>query len=286
LAFGQVLRVRDIMVVGNRNLLPEEVITQSGVKMGDSLLSITSGLLEENLEKNRYIEYVAHSFDYKGRLTITIRERLGRAVVNILGLYYVLDETGMVLECAGSSYPTGVSGPYVVGITMGSNTQATVGQKLPVRDETQLLAMQKVLTELEHTDMLVGASELSIKNLDNLYYTTRDGVKVELGDDKELYIKLQIAREVLSLREPMGDLVGSKIDVSAGDSAHYIPAVLPTVTPVPTDRPMKKLTIRLVREPVAPTAATDTLPQKRPTITRSAALKNSCSRLVRMMGMV
>jgi len=237
LAFGQVLRVRDIMVVGNRNLLPEEVITQSGVEMGDSLLSITSGLLEENLEKNRYIEYVAHSFDYKGRLTITIRERLGRAVVNILGLYYVLDETGMVLECAGSSYPTGVSGPYVVGITMGSNTQATVGQKLPVRDETQLLAMQKVLTELEHTDMLVGASELSIKNLDNLYYTTRDGVKVELGDDKELYIKLQIAREVLSLREPMGDLVGSKIDVSAGDSAHYIPAVLPTVTPVPTTTP-------------------------------------------------
>ena len=237
LAFGQVLRVRDIMVVGNRNLLPEEVITQSGVKMGDSLLSITSGLLEDNLEKNRYIEYVAHSFDYKGRLTITIRERLGRAVVNILGLYYVLDETGMVLECAGSSYPTGVSGPYVVGITMGSNTQATVGQKLPVRDETQLLAMQKVLTELERTDMLVGASELSIKNLDNLYYTTRDGVKVELGDDKELYIKLQIAREVLSLREPMGDLVGSKIDVSAGDSAHYIPAVLPTVTPVPTTTP-------------------------------------------------
>ena len=194
-------------------------------------------MLKENLEKNRYIQYEAHSFDYKGRLTITIHERLGRAVVNILGLYYVLDETGMVLECAGSSYPTTVSGPYVVGLTMGSNTQATVGQRLPVRDETQLTAMSKVLTELERTDMLVGASELSVKNLDNLYYTTRDGVKVELGDEKDLYVKLQIAREVLALREPMGDLMGSKIDVSAGDGAHYIPAVLPTVTPVPTATP-------------------------------------------------
>jgi len=237
LAFSRVLIVRDVMVVGNRNLLAEEVVTQSGVRLGDSLLGITAAKLSGNLEKNRYIEYVSHSFDYKGRLTLTINERLGRAVVNVLGLYYVLDETGMVLECAGSAYPLSVSGPYVVGFSMGSNTQAMIGQKLPVRDIGQLEAMQKVLDGLERTDMLIGASELSVKNLDNLYYTTREGVKVELGDDNNLYTKLQIAREVLALREPMGELMGSKIDVSAGDRAHYIPAVLPTVTPVPTATP-------------------------------------------------
>ena len=36
----------------------------------------------------------------------------------------------------------------------------------------------------------------------------------------------------------------------------------------------------------APTAATEILPQNRPTTTRSAALNNSCSTLVRIMGMV
>ena len=237
LAFSRVLVVRDVMVVGNRNLLEEEVITQSGIEPGDHLLGITADQLKTQLEKNRYIQYEGHSFDYKGRLTIAIKERLGRAVVNVLGLYYVLDEAGMVLECAGSTYPVSVSGPYVVGFTLSSNSQAMIGQKLPVRDARQLEVMEKVLTELDRTDMLVGASELSIKNLDNLYYTTRDGVKVELGDENHLYTKLQIAREVLAIREPMGGLMGSKIDVSAGDSAHYIPAVLPTVTPVPTVTP-------------------------------------------------
>ena len=237
LACSRVFIIRDIMVVGNRSLLKEEVITQSGVKTGDNLLSINAQLLRENLEKNRYIEYKSHSFDYKGRLTLTINERLGRAVVNVLGLYYVLDASGMVLECAGSAYPAGVSGPYVVGLSIASNAQVIVGETLPVRDRGQLEAMERVLSELDTVGMLSAASELSVKNLDNLYYTTSAGVKVELGDLSALHTKLLIVREVLALREGDDSVTGAKIDVSSGTSAHYIPAVLPTVTPVPTATP-------------------------------------------------
>ena len=237
LACSRVFIIRDIMVVGNRSLLKEEVVTQSGVKTGDNLLSINAQLLRENLEKNRYIEYKSHSFDYKGRLTLTINERLGRAVVNVLGLYYVLDASGMVLECAGSAYPAGVSGPYVVGLSIASNAQVIVGETLPVRDRGQLEAMERVLSELDTVGMLSTASELSVKNLDNLYYTTSAGVKVELGDLSSLHTKLLIAREVIALREGDDGVTGAKIDVSSGTSAHYIPAVLPTVTPVPTATP-------------------------------------------------
>ena len=237
LACSRVFIIRDIMVVGNRSLLKEEVVTQSGVKTGDNLLSINAQMLRENLEKNRYIEYKSHSFDYKGRLTLTINERLGRAVVNVLGLYYVLDASGMVLECAGSAYPAGVSGPYVVGLSIASNAQVIVGETLPVRDRGQLEAMERVLSELDTVGMLSAASELSVKNLDNLYYTTSAGVKVELGDLSSLHTKLLIAREVIALREGDDGVTGAKIDVSSGTSAHYIPAVLPTVTPVPTVTP-------------------------------------------------
>ena len=237
LACSRVFIIRDIMVVGNRSLLSEEVITQSGVSTGDNLLSISTQQLRENLERNRYIEYRSHSFDYKGRLTITINERLGRAVVNVLGLYYVLDESGMVLECAGSAYPAGVAGPYVVGLSIPSNAQVIVGETLPVRDRSQLDAMEQVIAGLDSVGMLATASELSVKNLDNLYYTTSAGVKVELGNLSSLHTKLLIAREVLALREADEGVTGAKIDVSSGTSAHYSPAVLPTVTPVPTATP-------------------------------------------------
>ena len=72
LACSQVFVVRDVMVVGNRNLLREEVVTQSGVKIGDNLLGISDQSLRQALEQNRYIEYLGHGFDYRGTLTLRI----------------------------------------------------------------------------------------------------------------------------------------------------------------------------------------------------------------------
>lgn len=237
LLFSRVFIVRDIMVVGNRNLLREEVVTQSGVKPGDNLLSITSGRLRQRLEQNRYIEYVGHGFDYRGTLTLQINERLGMAVSNVLGLYYVMDESGVVLECVGSIYPHDVAGPRVTGFNIDQNTRIVVGELMPVRDKGQLEQMEQVLSALDETNLLARISLLDIKNLENIYMMTAEGARIELGKGKDLVIKMLIAREVLSKREETGDLKGAKIDVSNGENAHYIPPVLPTVTPVPTATP-------------------------------------------------
>ena len=245
LACSQVFVVRDVMVVGNRNLLREEVVTQSGVKIGDNLLGISDQTLKQALEQNRYIEYLGHGFDYRGTLTLRIQERLGMAVVYDLGYYYVLDASGVVLECAGSAYPTGVAGPRVTGLDLSPNSRVTVGERLPVHDKGQLEAMETVLTELESTNMLGRTSELSVKNTDNIYILTAEGAKIELGNTGSLRTKLLIGREVLSVREAQGDLLGAKIDVSNGKNAHYIPAILPTVTPTPTATPAPTATAAL-----------------------------------------
>ena len=237
LASSQVFKVRNILVVGNRNLLKDEVITQSGVQLGDNLLSLSDTELKKRLEKNRYIEYIGHEFDYRGTLTLRINERLGMGVVNALGLYYVLDAEGMVLECAGSVFPDTVAGPKISGFSMDDNTRVVIGDKLPVRDNGQLESMRRVLTMLDSVGMLGRISQLDVKNLDNLYLMTTDGAKIVLGDDGSLQTKLLIAREVLAVREPLGTVRGAKIDVSSGREAHYIPDTRPTITPVPTATP-------------------------------------------------
>ena len=237
LALSRVLIVREIMVVGNRNLLREEVITQSGIKVGDRLLGESFTGLEQKLEENRYIIYEGFDFDYKGTLTLRITERLGMAVVYELGFYYVLDDAGMVLENAGSAYPQYVAGPLVTGYNLTEHSRVLVGELLPVRDLRTLEVMQDVLQALEETNMLARTSQLGVEYFDNLFIMTSEGTKVELGENTGLQTKLLIAREVLSIREGKGSLQGAKIDVSNGRNAHYIPAVLPTPTPVPTPTP-------------------------------------------------
>ena len=66
-------------------------------------------------------------------------------VVNAFGLYYVVDATGMVLECAGSAYPDTVAGPKINNLILDDNSRVTVGERLPVRDSGQLAAVQRVL---------------------------------------------------------------------------------------------------------------------------------------------
>ena len=237
LACSQVFKVRGILSVGNRNVYKEDIIALSGVREGDNLLSLSDAELKKNLERNWYIEYIGHEFDYRGTLTLHIDERMGMGVVNVFGLYYVVDASGMVLECAGSAYPDTVAGPKLTGLVWEDNSRVTVGNKLPVRDSGQLEAVQRVLKALDSTNLLGRASNLDVKNLDNMKILTTDGASVVLGDDRNLETKLLIAREVLAVREPLGTVRGAKIDVSSGSEAHYIPDTLPTITPVPTATP-------------------------------------------------
>ena len=234
---SRVLVVRDIMVVGNRSLPAEAVITQSGVQVGDHLLGRSVSNMKRELEKNRYISFVGYEFDYKGRLTIHIDERLGMAVVSSLGIFYVVDEGGMVLECAGSTYPANAAGPKVTGLGIEDNAWIVVGERLPVRDENQLAVMKSVLLALDETGMLSRISQLDVAAYDNLYAMTSEGAKIELGENTNLHTKLLIAREVLNAKELEGGLRGAKIDVSNGRNAHFIPSVRLTPTPVPTATP-------------------------------------------------
>lgn len=234
---SRVLIVRDIMVVGNRSLPAEAVITQSGVQVGDHLLGRSVAGMKRELEKNRYISYSGYDFDYKGRLTIRIEERLGMAVVSSLGIFYVVDGDGMVLECAGSTYPTNAAGPKVTGLSLEDNAWIVVGERLPVRDTNQLEVMKSVLLALDETNMLARISQLDVAAYDNIYAMTSEGVKIELGENTKLHTKLLIAREVLTVRETEGGLKGAKIDVSNGQNAHFIPSVRLTPTPVPTATP-------------------------------------------------
>lgn len=237
LTFSRLLVVREVMVVGNRSISREDIIALSGVRPGNHLFGREVAGLEKALEVNRYIDYLGYEFDYKGTLTIRISERLGRAAVQVLGIYYVMDENGIVLERAGSQYPLNVAGPKVTGLGVDDNALVAVGEKLPVRDGTRLEKMGVVLRALETTNMLAMTSQLDVEQFNNLYIMTSEGAKIELGDTSRLETKLLIAREVLSVREADKDMRGAKIDVSNGKNAHFIPAKLPTPTPVPTPTP-------------------------------------------------
>ena len=193
--------------------------------------------IRRGIEENRYLEYMGCEYDYKGTLTIRVKERVGISCVNVLGLYYVLDAAGVVLECTGVTRSESASGPEVTGLSINENIRIIEGEPIPVTDPLQLRQMERVIDALTDVNMLARITTLNVKSSESLSVMTREGAGIILGDDSNLTLKLLIAREVLSIRKEEGDLQGSRIDVSSGRDAHYIPKVLPTITPTPTMTP-------------------------------------------------
>lgn len=238
---SQVMVIQHISVVGNRTLLAEEIIELSQIKIGDRYKDKSDAQIEANLERNHYIEFERCEFDYNSRrLTLYINERLGWAVIRAYGLYYVIDETGVVLESSGSAYPQNVSGPMVAGLIENENTNVwlTVGTQVPVQQKNRLEAMEATLKALDATNMLMRMATLDVSNPKDVWLMTDEGTKIELGDTSELEIKLLIAQEVLYQRESKGDLMGARLDVTSVERAHFIPAILPTKTPSTTATPV------------------------------------------------
>jgi len=238
---SQVMVIQNISVVGNRSISAEEIIELSGVRIGDRYLEKSASDIRKNLERNRYIEFERCEFDYNSRrLTLHIGERIGWGVVCAFGLYYVVDETGVVLECTGERYPDYVAGPGIAGLieTENTNLRPTVGVRLPIQTTIRLDVMETVLKALDTTNMLMRIATLDVTYPDDVKLMTDGGTSIELGDTQNLATKLLIAQEVLYQRESIGDVMGAKIDVSSGTRAHFIPGSRPTPTPVPTATPV------------------------------------------------
>ena len=238
---SQVLVIQNISVVGNRTISSEEVIALSRIRIGERYKEKTDAQIRENLARNRYIDYEKSTFDYNSRrLTLHISERTGWGVVGAYGLYYVIDETGVVLECTGNQYPDNVAGPTIAGLIEkeSGNVRPTIGTRLPVQATSRLEAMETVLKALDETNLLMRIATLDVTYPDEVTLLTDGGTSIELGDMSNLKTQLIIAQEVLYLREKEGSVLGDKLDVSSGTRAHYIPSTLPTPTPVPTATPL------------------------------------------------
>ena len=226
-------KIRGVNVIGNRTVPKEEIVDLSGVRPGDNYLLLDEAKMKVRIETNRYLEYISSQFDYSGTLTIKLNERHAMGILQRNGYYYVIDDRGMVLENTGMSYPPGIRCPIVKGLNMPDSAMILAGEIVGVKDREQLTALSKVLKALDVTNMMGRTSSVEMANLDNIYIMTTEQARVVLGEAENLRLKLIVAREILHQREDQENLTGVSIDISNGKEAHYIPAVLPTITPTP-----------------------------------------------------
>lgn len=226
---SKVFVVKTINVVGTGSVPAGEVVAASGIKVGDSIFRVNN-------------ETVAHQFELVGRVgfegvvtslpstvTLQVRERIPRVIVNYAGLPTILDEFGYALEQGRELNRQNL--PLVTGLRAIS---CQVGRKIQSETVNQVDAMNAVVTALYATQVYPIIAELNVSDLDNMYLMLRSGLMVKIGDSTNMQNKLAWMVSVINQPEVAG---AGGLNVSTGNSAVVEPGSAPPAVSPQTGQP-------------------------------------------------
>jgi len=159
-----------------QQLSRDEIVSLTGVKLGDSLLELDLQHVAEQLEKNPWVEKLKVRRRFPGTLSIEITERVPVAVVNMGYLYY-LDSKGEIFKPLTEG--DRLDFPVLTGISEEDLLKDADGTKI-------MLTMALGLMEMLKKGTVFRLSDVSEIHLDKGYgytlFTTRGGIPVKLGN--------------------------------------------------------------------------------------------------------
>ena len=216
--FGTVFRVHAIHVSGNTTVTDEAIIRLSGLKVGQSSMTIDDEEVMRKIESNRYLRCTLVDVQWNA-VTLHVKERVPAVYINHNGMIVTLDNRGFVLEESLASETGYESLVKVSGMNV---RRSALGQQIALQSANQLEAYTQILVELKAMKGIDLLRELDMSSMDSIYLTTRDDFFVRLGSEDDLHAKL---RAFLITREKvlqMGYAKGT-IDVTDPGRPTYLP---------------------------------------------------------------
>ena len=193
------LTVRNVSVVGNEKYSAEEVKKAAGLDHPVSFFTVDENAIIQNLRSNHYLVFERLEKAFPNSLTLYVRERTPIARVQEMGVEYMLDEDGMVLERFSAKNEKEKAAQYdgLMFITGLRPKEIRVGQILQAGSSTQMEAYRLLIREAILQDITAEISELNIADPESLYLITADNYTAHLGGTDDLRAKIGTVRAVL-----------------------------------------------------------------------------------------
>lgn len=215
--YAGVFRVRRVAVVGNEHVSWDEVVEAAGLKNGVSYFAIDPEKIAAGIQQNRYLICEKVEASFPNAIAIYLRERKGCANVRVMGVTYLMDEEGMVLERdENGSLFDGI--PVVTGLQA---REVRVGRIVSCSNASQKSVYTDLMRELALQGFSGEVSELNLSNPDSLYLITRNGYTVHLGNAEDLRAKIGTVRGVIAKLQEMGKS-GGVLEASVPEVVTYM----------------------------------------------------------------
>jgi cell division protein FtsQ len=179
-----IFQIHEVQVTGNSTISAQDVITLSGVRMGENIFKVDTVKVKGNIESDALLELVHIERVFPDKIRLDIRQRIPHGAIAYMGRFVIIDEKGCVLDTK-DQLPAGQY-PLVIGMDIKHSEK---GKPVQSNDQASLDAMEAVLTALQKVQALPLIAQADFKDLLNITLLTRDGMVVELGKPTDMDAK-------------------------------------------------------------------------------------------------
>ncbi len=185
--FKSAFVVRTIVFTGNIHLSDDELRSDSGLRGGENMLTLSGRRLAEKMVESRWVKSVSIRKELPDRIIMRITEAEPFALLDMKGRMFLVDDNGRMLEeLRGSAVPFL---PVITGDPFGEKEVFSDAIRLAKAiKETGLLAKK------DHVEIIAHKPEELAANLDGIL------VKVGVGEYREKLGRLMDLEEEIKKR--------------------------------------------------------------------------------------
>ena len=198
-----------------------EVTRMSGIRLGQRLRTVDEDQVRSAVESDGRFAFVGLEKDYPNIVRLAVRYRTEDAMISQGGKILVLDSDAYVISVSDNLPQKSL--PYVTGLRPSGYM---LGRQLDTGDG-RCAAMKTVLEAVRTNNAWRYVSELNVADPDKMTITSRTGIIVQLGDQRNMNNKILWMVGALADLESRGEVTG-QLDVSSGIMADYRPAAAPS----------------------------------------------------------
>jgi len=219
--------VKNVDISGGINYTPAEMMEAMGLRMGQSMFTVSGGAMENALKDKPTLILEKVERRFPDTVQITVRETTPTMVVAYLNQYALLDNELRVLSLQ-AALPEG-DYPLVTGVVV---LDAQQGEAIVSNDKGQITALTAIVAAFGRRSDIADestyaplhyVSEIKIQNVEEIYMYTTDGYTIELGNTENLERKALWVEQMLPVFKQKG-YAGGVLDVTASSAATFIPA--------------------------------------------------------------
>ena len=205
-----IFNIQTITVQGNSQISTAEIISLSGITVGENIFKVGKGQTRENIKQNAYIDKVNINRNLPAEIQITVTERVATFMIEKDNQYLYMSNQGYLLELS----PEKLELPILQGLET-SVDDLVVGNRLCQSDLEKLEIVLRMVNLAKENDIASYITRIGIEDDEDYKLVMETEQKiVHMGDASNLSDKMLNVKAILEKEKGVAGEIFVNVDLN------------------------------------------------------------------------